>query len=39
MAGELELPPPREDDLALIEKLTQDQETAGEFAWFGWRDV
>ncbi|HEU5385853.1 MAG TPA: N-acetyltransferase, partial [Streptosporangiaceae bacterium] len=38
MADELELRPPGEDDLALIEKLTQDPETAGEFAWFGWHN-
>jgi len=38
MADELQLRPPREDDLALIEKLTQDPATAGEFAWFGWHN-
>jgi RimJ/RimL family protein N-acetyltransferase len=36
MADELHLRPTREDDLAIIEKLTQDPETTGEFAWFGW---
>lgn len=38
MADELQLRPPDEDDLAIIEKLTQDPEAAGEFAWFGWHD-
>ena len=33
MADELELRPLSEDDLAIIEKLTQDPETAGEFGW------
>jgi RimJ/RimL family protein N-acetyltransferase len=36
MADELHLGPVREDDLAIIEKLTQDPELTGEFAWFGW---
>jgi RimJ/RimL family protein N-acetyltransferase len=36
MADELHLRPVREDDLAIIEKLTQDPELTGEFAWFGW---
>jgi hypothetical protein len=36
MADELRLCPVREDDLAIIEKLTQDPDTTGEFAWFGW---
>ena len=38
MGDQLELRPPREDDLTIIEKLTQDPETASEFAWFGWHD-
>src|SRR2546428_7879256 len=38
MGDQLELRPPREDDLAIIEKLTQDPEITGEFAWFGWHD-
>ena len=38
MADELELRPPREDDLAVIEALTQDPAVTGEFAWFGWFD-
>ncbi len=39
MGDELRLRPPGEDDLAIIERLTQDPETAGEFAWFGWHDL
>jgi RimJ/RimL family protein N-acetyltransferase len=38
MADELQLRPPREDDLAIIEALTQDPEMTGEFAWFGWHN-
>ena len=38
MGDHLELRPPREDDLTIIEKLTQDPEVTGEFAWFGWHD-
>ena len=38
MADELELRPPGEDDLAVIEALTQDPDTTGEFAWFGWHN-
>jgi len=38
MGDQLQLRPPREDDLTIIEMLTQDPETTGEFAWFGWRD-
>jgi RimJ/RimL family protein N-acetyltransferase len=38
MGDQLELRPPCEDDLTIIEMLTQDPETTGEFAWFGWRD-
>jgi len=38
MGDELQLRPVREDDLAVLEKLTQDPETTGEFAWFGWHD-
>jgi len=30
MADELQLRPPREDDLAIVEMLTQDPETTGE---------
>lgn len=38
MAEQVRLRPVDEDDLAVIEALTQDPETTGEFAWFGWRD-
>lgn len=38
MADKLELRPPGEDDLAIIEALTQDPDMTGEFAWFGWFD-
>jgi RimJ/RimL family protein N-acetyltransferase len=38
MAEELRLRPAGEDDLAVIEKLTQDPGVTGEFAWFGWHD-
>jgi RimJ/RimL family protein N-acetyltransferase len=38
MAEELKLRPPGEDDLAVIEALTQDPDRTGEFAWFGWFD-
>jgi hypothetical protein len=38
MGDHLELRPPCEDDLTIIEKLTQDPEVTGEFAWFGWHD-
>ncbi len=27
-----------EADLPMLEKLTQDPETTGEFQWFGWSD-
>ncbi|HSS90624.1 MAG TPA: hypothetical protein VLL69_14995 [Streptosporangiaceae bacterium] len=38
MDGQLALRPVGEDDLALLEALTQDPEQAGEFDWFGWFD-
>jgi RimJ/RimL family protein N-acetyltransferase len=38
MGGQLALRPVDEDDLSVLEALTQDPETAGEFAWFGWFD-
>jgi RimJ/RimL family protein N-acetyltransferase len=38
MADELELRPPGEDDLAVIEALTQDPDGTGEFSWYGWHD-
>ena len=38
MDDQLRLRPVQEDDLTILESLTQDPETTGEFAWFGWRD-
>ena len=38
LSEQVRLRPPRQDDLTIMEKLTQDPETAGEFAWFGWHD-
>ncbi|HZE33426.1 MAG TPA: GNAT family protein [Actinoallomurus sp.] len=35
---ELTLRPVREGDLAVLERLTQDPDSTGEFAWFGWHD-
>jgi RimJ/RimL family protein N-acetyltransferase len=35
----LALRPAAEDDLALLERLTQDPGAAGEFTWTGWRDL
>jgi RimJ/RimL family protein N-acetyltransferase len=35
---DLVLLPPVEADLAIIERLTQDPDATGEFAWFGWHD-
>jgi RimJ/RimL family protein N-acetyltransferase len=29
----------REDDLPMLEELTQDPEQTGEFEWFGWHDL
>ena len=28
----------RDDDIEIMERLTQDPASAGEFAWFGWHD-
>jgi RimJ/RimL family protein N-acetyltransferase len=39
MRDQVNLRPVREDDLTVFEKLTQEPETTGEFAWFGWFDV
>jgi RimJ/RimL family protein N-acetyltransferase len=39
MTDELALRPVAEDDLAVLEKLTQDPQVTGEFAWFGWFDL
>jgi RimJ/RimL family protein N-acetyltransferase len=38
MSDQVRLRPVREDDLPVMEKLTGDPDTAGEFAWFGWVD-
>jgi len=38
MAERVTLRPVSEDDLPVPQKLTQDPETAGEFAWTGWSD-
>jgi RimJ/RimL family protein N-acetyltransferase len=37
-AMDVALVPAVEDDLTIIERLTQDPEATGEFAWFGWHD-
>jgi RimJ/RimL family protein N-acetyltransferase len=37
--GRLNLRLAAEDDLPLLEELTQDPEQAGEFQWFGWHDL
>jgi RimJ/RimL family protein N-acetyltransferase len=34
----ISLVPVTEADLALLEQLTQDPESTGEFAWFGWHN-
>jgi len=39
VSDEVALCPVREDDLALLEDLTQDPEKTGEFEWFGWSDL
>jgi RimJ/RimL family protein N-acetyltransferase len=39
MTERLELRPVREHDLSVLEELTQDPETTGEFQWFGWNDL
>lgn len=38
MVERVTLRPVSEDDLPVPQKLTQDPETAGEFAWAGWHD-
>jgi len=38
MDGQVALRPVGEDDLAMLEELTQDSEQVGEFGWFGWFD-
>jgi RimJ/RimL family protein N-acetyltransferase len=39
MSDEVALRPVREDDLPVLEELTQDPEKTGEFEWFGWADL
>jgi RimJ/RimL family protein N-acetyltransferase len=38
MSDQLTLRPVSEDDLPLLEELTQDPGRTGEFGWFGWFD-
>jgi RimJ/RimL family protein N-acetyltransferase len=39
MSEEVALRTVREDDLPMLEQLTQDPEKTGEFEWFGWSDL
>jgi RimJ/RimL family protein N-acetyltransferase len=39
MSDRMELRLVGEDDLPVVEALTQDHETTGEFQWFGWNNV
>ena len=39
MSDQVRLRPVNEDDLTILEKLTQEPEATGEFAWFGWFDA
>ena len=39
MDGSVALRLVTEDDLPRLERLTQDPDVAGEFAWLGWRDL
>jgi RimJ/RimL family protein N-acetyltransferase len=39
MSDQMQLRLVREDDLPVLEALTQDHETTGEFQWFGWNNV
>jgi RimJ/RimL family protein N-acetyltransferase len=39
VSDEVRLRPVEEDDLALLEALTQDPETTSEFGYFGWYDL
>ena len=39
MTEEIGLRPVREEDLTMLEELTQDPEKTGEFEWFGWSDL
>jgi hypothetical protein len=39
MTEEIALRTVREDDLPMLEELTQNPEKTGEFEWFGWSDL
>jgi RimJ/RimL family protein N-acetyltransferase len=39
MSDEVALRPVREDDLPVLEELTQDPDKTGVFQWFGWADL
>ena len=39
MSDEVALRPVREDDLPMLEELTQEPEKTGEFQWFGWGEL
>lgn len=39
MTDEVALRPVREDDISMLEELTQNPERTGEFQWFGWGDL
>lgn len=39
MSDQVQLRPVAEEDLAVLESLTQDPQVTGEFAWFGWYNV
>jgi RimJ/RimL family protein N-acetyltransferase len=39
MSDEAALRPVREDDLPMVEELTQDPDKTGVFQWFGWSDL
>jgi RimJ/RimL family protein N-acetyltransferase len=39
MSDDVALRPVREDDLPMLEELTQDPDKTGEFEWFGWADL
>ena len=39
MDDRLRLRPAAEDELPILQRLTQDPEVAGEFSWYGWSDA
>ncbi len=39
MSDQVALRPVREDDLPMLEEVTQNPESTGEFQWFGWHDL